>query len=68
MPILKTGGNDLHEFRINDCGYNEGTICLANGWNGVKGMVFWAWAYERAPLNSQWLALGIGINVRIMVY
>ena len=26
---------------------------------GAKGMVFRAWAHERAPLNSQWLALRI---------
>ena len=31
MPIQKTSGNDLHEFRVNDYGYNEGTICLVNG-------------------------------------
>ena len=27
---------------------------------GAKGMVFRAWAHERAPLNSQWLVLRIG--------
>ena len=27
----KTGGNDLHELLGNDCGYNEGTICVVNG-------------------------------------
>ena len=26
---------------------------------GAKGMVFRAWAHERAPLNSQWLVLRI---------
>ena len=30
-PKQKTGGNDLHELLGNDCGYNEGTICVANG-------------------------------------
>ena len=27
----KTGENDLHELLGNDCGYNEGTICVVNG-------------------------------------
>ena len=27
----KTGGNDLHKLLENDCGYNEGTICVVNG-------------------------------------
>ena len=27
----KTGGNDLHELLRNDCGYNEGTICVLSG-------------------------------------
>ena len=31
MPKQKAGGNDLHELLGNDCGYNEGTICVANG-------------------------------------
>ena len=26
----------------------------------AKGMFFQAWVHERAPLNSQWLVLGIG--------
>ena len=30
-PIQETGENDLHQLRANDCGYNEGTICLVNG-------------------------------------
>ena len=30
-PKQKTGGNDLHELLGNDCGYNEGTICVVNG-------------------------------------
>ena len=29
--IQKTGENDLHELLVNDCGYNEGTICVVNG-------------------------------------
>ena len=29
-PKQKTGENDLHELQINDCGCNEGTICLVN--------------------------------------
>ena len=31
MPKQKTGENDLYELQGNDCGYNEGTICLVNG-------------------------------------
>ena len=27
----KIGENDLHELRVDDYGYNEGTICLVNG-------------------------------------
>ena len=30
-PKQKTGENDLHELLGNDCGYNEGTICVVNG-------------------------------------
>ena len=26
----KTGENDLHELLGNNCGYNEGTICVVN--------------------------------------
>ena len=36
------------------------TICLINGRISTEGMVFRAWEYERAPLNSQWLVLRIG--------
>ena len=43
----RTGENDLDKLRANDSGYNEGTICLVNGWIGAKGMVFRAWAHER---------------------
>ena len=59
-PKQKTGENDLHELLGNDCGYNEGTICVVNGRICVKRMVFRAWAHERVPLNSQWLVLKIG--------
>ena len=31
MPKQKTGENDLHELLGNDCGYNEGTICVVKG-------------------------------------
>ena len=31
MPIHKTGENNLHQLWENNCGYNEGTICLVNG-------------------------------------
>ena len=30
MPKQKTSENDLHELLGNDCGYNEGTICVVN--------------------------------------
>ena len=30
-PIQETSENDQHQLRENDCGYNEGTICLVNG-------------------------------------
>ena len=30
MSKQKTGENDLHELLGNDCGYNEGTICVVN--------------------------------------
>ena len=60
MPKQITGENDLHELWVNNCEYNEGTICLVNEWIGAKGMVFQAWAHEWVPLNSQWLVLRIG--------
>ena len=47
MPKQKTGGNDLHELPGNNCGYNEGTICVVNGLMSVNRMVFQAWAHER---------------------
>ena len=39
MLKQKTGENDLHELLGNDCGYNEGTICVVNGCISVKRMV-----------------------------
>ena len=30
-PKQKTGENNLHELLGNNCGYNEGTICVVNG-------------------------------------
>ena len=39
-PKQKTGENDLHELLGNDCGYNEGTICVVNGQRSVNRMVF----------------------------
>ena len=59
-PKQKTGENDLHELLGNDCGYNEGTICVVNGRISVNRMVFRVWSHERASLNSQWLILRIG--------
>ena len=29
-PIQKTGKSDLHKLRVNDYGYNKGTVCLGN--------------------------------------
>ena len=55
--MQRTGENDLDKLRVNDCGHNEGIICLVN-W--CQGMVFRAWAHERVPLNSQRLVLRIG--------
>ena len=59
-PKQKTGENDLHELLGNDCGYNEGAICVVNERINVNRMVYRAWAHERASLNSQWLVLRIG--------
>ena len=50
-----------NQCRVNDSGHNEGTVCLVKGWIGAKGMVFQAWAYERVPLNSQWLIGGADV-------
>ena len=36
----KTSESDLHKLLGNDCGYNEGTICVVNGCISVKRMVF----------------------------
>ena len=36
MPKQKTSENNLHD----NCGYNEGTICVVNGRIGFKRMVF----------------------------
>ena len=52
-PKQKTGENNLHELLGSNCGYNEGTICLANGRISVNRMVFQAWVHEQASLNSQ---------------
>ena len=60
MPKQKTGENDLHELLENDCGYNEGTICVVNERINVNRMVFRAWVLERVSLNLQWLVLRIG--------
>ena len=32
MSKQNTGENDLHELLGNDCGYNEGTICVYSEW------------------------------------
>ena len=39
-PIQETGENDLHEPWGDDCGYNEGTICLVGGLIVGREMVF----------------------------
>ena len=43
-PKQKTGKNDLHKLLGNDCGYNEGTICVVNGYIG--------WFFERGRTNG----------------
>ena len=40
MPKQKTSEDDLHELLGNDCGYNEGTICVVDGVISFKRMVF----------------------------
>ena len=40
MPKQKTGEKDLHELLGNDCGYNEGTICVVNECISINRMVF----------------------------
>ena len=51
---------DINQLQLDDCQYNEGTICLVDKLMGAWGMVFRAWVHERSPLNSQWLVLRIG--------
>ena len=60
VPIQEISENDLHEPLGDDCGYDEGTICLVGGLIVGREMVFRAWAHKRTPLNSQWLVLRIG--------
>ena len=60
MPKQKTSENNLHELLGNNCGYNEGTICVVNERMNVNRIVFRVWAHEWASLNSQWLVLRIG--------
>ena len=48
---------DINQLQLDDCWYNEGTICLVNKLMGARGMVFRAWAHKQSPLNSQWLVL-----------
>ena len=60
IPKQITSENDLHELLGNDCGYNEGTICVVSRYISVKRMVFRAWVHKQPPLNSQWLVLRIG--------
>ena len=59
--LHKTGEDDWDKLWDNDSGHNEGTYHLfSKRVNWCQGMVFRAWAHERAPLNSQWLVLRIG--------
>ena len=58
--IQRIDENNLHELRVNNYGYNEGTICLVNGVNWYQRDGFQAWAHEQAPLNSHMLVLKIG--------
>ena len=59
MPKQKTSEDDLHKLLGNDCGYNEGTICVVDGVTNFKRMVFQVWAHKRASLNSQWLLVAL---------
>ena len=45
--IPKTGENNLHELRVNNSGYNEGTICLVNGELVPRG-----WFFERGRTDG----------------
>ena len=51
--LWKTRAMDINQLQLDDCWYNEGTICLVDKLMGAWGMVFRAWAHERSPLNSQ---------------
>ena len=57
MPMRRTGENDLHEPQGDNYGYIEGTICLASGLIGGKGMVFRAWVHKRTPLQARSLVV-----------
>ena len=47
---------DINHLQLDDCRYNEGTMCLVDKLMGAWGIVFRAWAHERSPLNSQLVA------------
>ena len=47
IPKQKTGGNDLHKLLGNDCGYNEGTICVLSG-----EVVLREWFFEHGRTNG----------------
>ena len=60
VPIQETGENNLREPRGDNCGYNEGTICLVGGLIVSREMVFRVWTHKQTPLNLQWLVLRVG--------
>ena len=47
VPKQKTSENNLHELQGNDCGYNEGTICLV-----TSELVPWGWFFECGHTNE----------------
>ena len=56
----RNGWMELSERRDIDSLDIEGTYTLVMGRYRAEGMVYRAWAHERAPLNTQWLILRIG--------
>ena len=47
---------DINQLQLDDCRYNEGTICLVDKLMGAWGIVFRAWAHERSPSRGPTLA------------
>ena len=45
---IESDENGFDELQVNNICYNEDSICLVNKWISTKGMVFQAWAHQRA--------------------